>query len=128
MIVKYKDKDIIKGSFSDAVIFELVGDYCIKEKLEFDKKYITIVMETEKEFFNQRSVLLTKGTLTQDKRFYFTERTAEKFVMDYSSLEDDEKLVWRDTSKNIVELTKAEAKPYVMEIKTVLRKVYGLLE
>ena len=72
--------------------------------------------------------LLKKGTLTQDKRFYFTERTAEKFAMDYASLENDEKLVWRDADKNIVELTKAEAKPYVTEIKTVLRQVYGLVE
>jgi acid phosphatase class B len=75
----------------------------------------------------QRNRLLEKGTHTSDKRFYFTERTAEKFVMDYASLEDDEKLVWKDTSGNIVELTKEEVKPYVKEIKEVLRKVYGLL-
>jgi hypothetical protein len=92
---------------------ELLKREAVSKKVEEESKLIN---------------LLKKGTLTQDKRFYLTERTAEKFVMDYSSLEDDEKLVWRDTSKNIVELTKAEAKPYVMEIKTVLRKVYGLLE
>ena len=83
--------------------------------------------EWEEETIRRKN--LKKGTFTKDKRFYFTERTAEKFVMDYASLEDDEKLIWKEaTSKKIVELSKEEAKPYVQEIKTVLRKVYGLVE
>jgi hypothetical protein len=129
MIIQYEKKNIFTGFFSDDdVVKELVKDYCIQEGLEFDEKNITRVVETTEEFKRQRSVLLNKGFSTKDKRFYFTEQTAEKFVMDYSSLDDNEKLVWKDTSPKIVELTKVEAKPYVREIKTILRELYGLID
>jgi len=83
-----------------------------------------IYTKEEKQLYRKK--LLSLGTKTKDGRFFFTERTAEKFVMDYASLDDNEKLIWKDTSKNIVELTKEEAKPYIQEIKTILREIYGL--
>ena len=74
----------------------------------------------------KRDKRLKKGTISKDGKMWFNKETFLEFATEYATLEDDELLVWRDANRQRIELTKTQAKVYILEGKALIKNLYGL--
>jgi len=96
---------------------------------EENKKYRVEQELVRKKIYekNKRDAMLKIGTTTQDGKLWFNLETAQMFVSGVSTLDDGESFLWRDVNREVVEISYADAKAYIKEIRIVLQKFYGFV-
>lgn len=89
--------------------------------------------EEDMEIFNSSSKprkkligALTLGVTTEDGKMWFNEETLIMFVTTLTTVDDDEMMLWKDANRDVVSLTRLEAKAYAKEARISIQDIYKL--